>query len=149
VDERVSAWEDRLRGDLGRAVQDVTAREDLLGAVRAGGRRRVRRRRALASVPAAALVVGGAVWAGTRGSTPPPVVPATSTPSPEPTPSQTLSDAAAMDLFYATGYEYEDAYVLAELWQVDTVEAKAKGGRMIAAGEELPGADLGVAPGTP
>jgi len=153
ANERANDWEDGLRRELGLAVQDVQAREDLLGVVREGGRRRVRRRRALTAVPAAGLVVGGAVWAGVARTAPAPVAPATpvtSAPVLEPTPSEApLSFEVAIQVFYAHHYEYDDAEILADLWQVDVSEAKAKAGRLLDDGQPLPGAELGVSPESP
>lgn len=139
--EELKRWEQRLRGDLDATVRDVRVGDDLLATVKAGGRRRLRRRRALTALPAAVVVVGGVVWTGLQGSAPPPpVAPATQSPPPSevPAPEAALDEQSAVDLFYASGYEYADAEALGEIWNVDTWEAKAEGGRWIHDGRELP-----------
>lgn len=154
--DEVKDWEVRLRGELDASVREVRVADALLVNVRAGGRRRIRRRRALTALPAAVVVAGGAVWAGVHRSAPPPLVPATqsatqeatreatqeatqeATRTDEPLPTSALGEQAAVDLFYGSGYEYEDAEVLAGIWNVDTWEAKAQGGRWIDEGRELP-----------
>lgn len=146
--EELTNWEQRLRDDLDASVRDVRAGDDLLATVRAGGRRRVRRRRALTALPAAVVIAGTAVWAGVHRSAPPPVAPASQgptpsrTPEPRPTPVPTsgarLEEQAAVDLFYDSGYVYEDAVALGELWNLDSWEAKAQGGRWIEDGRALP-----------
>ncbi|WP_041292017.1 hypothetical protein [Kineococcus radiotolerans] len=157
MDERLSGWEDRLRRELDASVRDVRAGDGLLGAAREGGRRRLRRRRALATLPAALVVAGGAVWAGTSRSAPPPALAPAGTPSstavtsPVPTapapeasrvatePPVLVMDAeAARDVFFDSGYVYEDAVPLGELWNVDPWEAKALGGQALQNGDELP-----------
>ncbi|PRY14141.1 hypothetical protein [Kineococcus rhizosphaerae] len=146
MDERLSGWEDRLRHELDVAVGEVRADEGLVVAARAGGRRRLRRRRALVSLPAAALVAGGAVWAGTGRSAPPaPAAPAQTTtaavPDPAPTPDPGLTpdpDQSALDEYFAAGYDYDDAVRLGKIWNVDFYEAKIRGGRELIAGQTLP-----------
>ena len=73
---------------------------------------------------------------GTSGGVTPSPTPSR-TPSPQP-PSE-LGEQAAVDLFYASGFEYDDAVTLGELWNVDPWEAKAEGGRWLDEGRELPG----------
>ena len=145
MDERLSGWEDRLRSDLSASVRDVRADDGLLVAAREGGRRRLRRRRALAALPAAVVVAGGAVWAGVgRQAAPRPVTPASSpvqppvpTTSAAPAPEEPADEQQAVDVFLDT-YTYEDAVELGKLWNVDSWEAKIRGGHALEAGQTLP-----------
>jgi hypothetical protein len=140
VDERLSGWEDRLRLELDASVRDVRAGEDLFVSARAGGRRRVRRRRALLTLPAAVAVVGSAVWAGAgvgRQGQPQQVSPAAgSTMAPAPS-AEPLDEDEAVTVFLAS-YTYEDAVALGEVWNVDSWEAKVRGGQALEDGETLP-----------
>jgi hypothetical protein len=51
-------------------------------------------------------------------------------------------DDAALDAFWDAGYTFEDAQALAELWQVDTGDAKARAGQLLLSDDDVP-----VAPG--
>lgn len=54
-------------------------------------------------------------------------------------------DQAAYAAFFATGYDYDDAVLLAEHWGLATpADAKAKAGELLRAGQQLPAVD-GVA----
>ncbi len=157
MDDQLSAWEERLRRELDQAVREVRAPDDLVASARAGGRRRVSRRRALVAVPVV-VAAGGAVWAGWAGRTPEPVTPAapSASPPPSPPPSEppvspevpvpstpdpqaaaAAAEMTAVDRFLDE-YRYADAERLAELWKVDTWEAKVKGGRLLLSGAEIP-----------
>ena len=141
MDERLSGWEDRLRRELDASVRDVRAGDDLLVRAREGGRRRVRRRRALVTLPTAVVVAGGVVWAaGTRQAQPQPVTPASSpveSPTSSSAPGEPLDELAAANVFLAS-YTYDDAVALGEIWNVDSWEAKVRGGQALEDGETLP-----------
>ncbi|MEZ0163377.1 hypothetical protein AB2L27_01210 [Kineococcus sp. LSe6-4] len=155
MDDRLSAWEERLSRELDQAVREVRAPAGLAAAARAGGRRRLSRRRALVAVPAVVAAAGGAVWAGTSGpapqattpaapspatpSTTPSTAPRTPVPPADPQAGKPAEEMAAVDRFYEQ-YRYSDAERLAGVWNVDTWEAKVKGGRLLLSGGEIPAA---------
>jgi hypothetical protein len=150
VDEGLSGWEDRLRRELDASVRDVRAGDDLVLRTREGGRRRLRRWRALVTLPAAVVVAGGAVWAGIgRQAAPEPVTPANSAapaaPAPStPAPSSATSVPGKSDeemqavSFFLDSYTYDDAVALGKVWNVDPWEAKILGGQALENGEALP-----------
>ena len=47
-------------------------------------------------------------------------------------------ESAAVDVFFAAGYTYDDAVALGTVWNVDPWEAKVTGGGKLLAGETLP-----------
>ena len=49
-----------------------------------------------------------------------------------------MGDDAAVEVFFAAGYAYDDAVELGELWNVDFYQAKVLGGQALQDGEELP-----------
>lgn len=46
--------------------------------------------------------------------------------------------SAALDAYFAAGYDYDDAVALGGLWNVDPFEAKVSAGEKLLAGETLP-----------
>ena len=159
----MNPFEEQVRRELGAAVRDVRAPEELPAAALAGGRRRRRRRRsvvgAVVAAPAALLVVGAALLGGgrTQRALPPAgapaAVPSATAPAPSAAPgpaSVDRSDDAARATYFAAGYDYDDAVELGALWNVDPFEAKATAGRMLTEGraQEL-ASDLGQPPAAP
>jgi hypothetical protein len=135
--------EDGLRRALESAVRDVGVPPGLTARVRAGGRRRLRRRRAVVLVPVTAVVAGAlAVLGGALpGSRPDAVVPAASLdPRPEPAPTAAAVPAGEDEAVaeFLTEHTYDDAVALGELWQTDPWDAKVTAGRLLLAGGTVP-----------
>ena len=145
---------DDVRDAMRWATADVEAPDGLAAEAGAGGRRRLRRRRALQAAPVAAALAGLAALspqlaAHRDRST---VVPAAPAPTPrtsapsvpalapaaEDVPGDAVPGGRAWSAFFDAGYDYEDAVRLGALWNVDTDQAKATAGSRLLAGEELP-----------
>lgn len=118
------------------------------------------RRTAAIGVVAVSLTVGGAgVAAGVALRDRPPAEVATAAaaaavdePFVVPAPAEVVPEHLAgaqeytqerSDAFWGAGYYLEDAFALAELWDVELMEAKGRAGQMLLDGEPLP-----VAPGS-
>ncbi|WP_106211873.1 hypothetical protein [Kineococcus rhizosphaerae] len=97
-----------------------------------------------ASIVAGGLALaGGSAYANSQKAEPvPAAAPVAARPAADPAPSVD-PEQAARDGFYAAGYTYDDAVALGAQWNLDSFEAKAEGGRRLAAGETLP-----IAPGS-
>lgn len=155
--------EDELRDELNSAAEHVHAPPHLLTTIQAGGRRRLRRRRALQLTPLAVLT-GLTVWSPYLGAGDPSRSQATLAASPEephspttaqasreaspplPVPAPHLSgdnaisdaDMQAREAFFGAGYTYDDAVRLGALWNQDSDEAKVTGGQRLILGQSLP-----------
>lgn len=139
--------EDGLRDDLRSAAEHLHAPPHLLARARAGGRRRLRRRRALQIAPLLGVLTGLALWVphprtgdpGRTGATPTASPGAPGFPPRSPTGGATTeADQQAREAFSGAGYTYDDAVRLALLWNRGTDEAKVTGGRLLLAGRSLP-----------
>jgi len=68
-----------------------------------------------------------------------PIAPGSAPAAPDPSaPAGSTADGAAVDAFFAAGYDYADAVTLAGLWGGDPYEAKVSAGRELLAGATLP-----------
>ncbi|GAA0295655.1 hypothetical protein [Kineococcus aurantiacus] len=95
-----------------------------------------------ASIVAGGLALaGGSAYANSQEAAPVPAA-AAAVPAAAPVPPVD-ADQSAREVFFAAGYDYDDAVVLGARWNVDPWEAKAEGGRELAAGRTLP-----IAPGS-
>lgn len=151
--------EDELRRELQAAAERIQASPRLLADAHAGGRRRLRRRRALQVAPLAAALAGFAVLsphlsAGDRSrsevalaaspeDTQPPATrkaPPAPTQAPEPTPDDPFTDVEqrAREAFFDAGYTFDDAVQLGSLWNQGFDEAKVTGGQRLLSGQPLP-----------
>lgn len=148
-------FEDELNRQLQAAVEHVYAPSRLVIDARDGGRRRLRRRRALQIAPLATVLTGLAALtphlspgdrnqsAGTPATASAPVggapLPATTRAS-TPAPDGALSDAdlQAREAFFDAGYTYDDAVQLGALWNQNTDEAKVSGGQRLLSEQPLP-----------
>ncbi|WP_432519298.1 hypothetical protein [Kineococcus sp. SYSU DK006] len=143
--------EERLRREMAAAVQEVQAPAWLPAAASRGGRRRVRRRRALLVAPAGAVAAGvvGVValgqggWPGTGAASS--VSPAAGAPAAPEAATSAAAEAtpdpleqARLDAYFAAGYGWEEAVQLGRLWNVEPVEAKVTAGADLLDGRELP-----------
>lgn len=63
------------------------------------------------------------------------------------TPELSAETLAAIDAFFAAGYTGEDVAELADLWSTDTVETKARAGRLLVDGQTVPVAPSGTPAG--
>jgi hypothetical protein len=60
------------------------------------------------------------------------------TPPVPPGGAEAAPEQGEIEAFWSAGYTYEDAEALSELWHTDLYETKARAGRMVLDGEQLP-----------